>query len=218
VKDYVDKIAELETECERLKSLEEDFKVKEKKLITDMKKKGDLARQMLSEKDTYIQQILSNNDSGSNNGNSNSGKGGNNSGSSSSSSSSSSSGGGGGVQGNTENYNTTSTTSSSSAPSNSTGGQRLHDSNPSPAPSTTTTVPLNQSSSNPSSSTTPYHQSQSQSQGRVEGREGRVGVGSNRSGTLTQTDHDQQAYLKQAFCGFVKAKEPVEMEHLGILT
>ena len=189
-----------------------------------MKKKGDLARQMLSEKDTYIQQILSNNDSGSNNGNINnnnsnaagSGKGANNSSSSSSSNSGSSisSGGGDAVQGNTESHNTTSTASSSSAPSSSTGGQRLSDSYPSPAPSTITTVPSNQSSSNSSSSTTPNHQSQSQSQGR----EGRVGVGSNRSGTLTQTDHDQQAYLKQAFCGFVKAKEAVEMEHLGTLT
>ena len=68
VKDYVDKITELESECKKRKNLEEDFKLNEKKLINDMKKKGDLARQMLSEKDSYISQLLSNNDSGSGSG------------------------------------------------------------------------------------------------------------------------------------------------------
>ena len=235
MKDYVDKITELETECEKLKNLEENFKLNEKKLINDMKKKGDLARQMLSEKDTYISQLLSNNDSGSGSGN---GDGNNNintshnshnigggkssssssgSSSGSSSSSSSGSGGAGGVgHGKTESSNlidnnTTSTSSSSGAPSSSNSNMKqsyLDQSNPAPS------TPSNKSSSNPSIST-PNTQHQSYNQGREESREEGVGQRNNRSVTLSMTDQDQQAYLKQAFCGFVKAKEAVEMEHLG---
>ena len=37
-----------------------------------------------------------------------------------------------------------------------------------------------------------------------------------RAASLSSTEQEQHiAYLKQAFCGFVKAKEAVEMEHLG---
>ena len=235
----MDKITELQTECEQLKSLEEDFKMSEKKLISDMKKKGDLARQMLSEKDSYIQRLLSNNDSGSGNGNSNSnssyssqatgsGKGSSSSGNSSSSSSSSGGVGGGVICGETENLNnmdtnTASITSIHGSPSNSVTGKRSYDSNSAqpltaqsnPSPST----PSSKSSSNPPMSTAPdsQHQPQSQSQGREGGSEGRVGAANCRSVTLSQTNQDQQAYLKQAFCGFLKAKEAVEMEHLGAI-
>ena len=225
VKDYVDKIAELETECEKLRSHEEDFKTNEKKLINDMKKKGDLARQMLSEKDTYIQQLLSNNGTGSNNGNSNNTNSSHNdnlTGSGKSKNSSSSSGSvdsGGGVvaHGKTENSNITDNHATSISSSSS--GRNNSSSNPNQTPldqsHTAPSTPLNKSSSDRSMSTTPNSQSNSQSQGRDEGGEGRVAVGHNRSVALSQTDQDQQAYLKQAFCGFVRAKEAVEMEHLG---
>jgi hypothetical protein len=45
----------------------------------------------------------------------------------------------------------------------------------------------------------------------------RGGAG-DRAASLSGTEQEQHiAYLKQAFCGFVKAKEAVEMEHLGEL-
>ena len=49
------------------------MKIKEKSLISDMKRKGDLARQMMIEKDEIIQQLMltNKNNSNSNNGNSN---------------------------------------------------------------------------------------------------------------------------------------------------
>lgn len=63
----------MKAECDDLKDREESLKKREKTLHSEMKKKGDLARQMLAEKDVYIQQLLSNNSNGSiNNGNNNS--------------------------------------------------------------------------------------------------------------------------------------------------
>ena len=249
MKDYVEKISELESECKKLKSLEEDFKLNEKKLINDMKKKGDLARQMLSEKDSYISQLLSTNgsgsgtSSGSGSGSSGNGNGNNNintshnshvigvgksssssynSSSSGSGSSGSSSGSGSGGAGGVGHDNTTSILSSSSAPSSSSSScnsnmKQSYVDQSNAAPSTPT--PSNKSSSNPSISTPPNSSHQSYNQGREGSREREGGVNqknnTNRSVTLSKTDQDQQAYLKQAFCGFLKAKEAVEMEHLG---
>lgn len=44
-----------------------------------------------------------------------------------------------------------------------------------------------------------------------------IGTGTGEKGaSLSSTEQEQHiAYLKQAFCGFLKAKEAVEMEHLG---
>ena len=142
-----------------------------------------------------------------------------NCGSSSSSSSSSSSGssGSGGAGGVTHD-NTTSILSSSSTASSSSNNSNMKQSyvdQSNPAPST----PSNKSSSNTSISTPPNSQPQSYNQSREESRERDGGVNQrnnmNRGVTLSKTDQDQQAYLKQAFCGFLKAKEAVEMEHLG---
>ena len=65
----------MKAECDDLKDREESLKKREKTLHSEMKKKGDLARQMLAEKDVYIQQLLSTNSNSSNsinNGNNNS--------------------------------------------------------------------------------------------------------------------------------------------------
>lgn len=66
VKEYADKLEAMKAECEDLKDREESLKRKEKTLHSEMKKKGDLARQMLAEKDVYIQQLLSNNNTNNN--------------------------------------------------------------------------------------------------------------------------------------------------------
>ena len=114
--------------------------------------------------------------------------------------------------------NTTSILSSSSTASSSSNNSNMKQSyvdQSNPAPST----PSNKSSSNTSISTPPNSQPQSYNQSREESRERDGGVNQrnnmNRGVTLSKTDQDQQAYLKQAFCGFLKAKEAVEMEHLG---
>jgi hypothetical protein len=54
----LDEIAELTSQCDALRRNEADLKLREKALQTDMKKKGDLARQMLAEKDVIIQQLV----------------------------------------------------------------------------------------------------------------------------------------------------------------
>ena len=52
---------------------EADLKLREKTLQVDMKKKGDLARQMLSEKDVIIQQLVASSSTGGNGGSANMG-------------------------------------------------------------------------------------------------------------------------------------------------
>jgi hypothetical protein len=67
-KAQLDEIAELTSQCDALRRNEADLKLREKSLQTDMKKKGDLARQMLAEKDVIIQQLVASSSSTSGNG------------------------------------------------------------------------------------------------------------------------------------------------------
>ena len=57
-KAQLSEINALTSQCDAYRRNEADLKVREKALQMDMKKKGDLARQMLSEKDALIQQLM----------------------------------------------------------------------------------------------------------------------------------------------------------------
>ena len=67
VKRYMDEINTLTAETSELQESLDRVRVKEKSMLTDMKRKGDLARQMLLEKDEIIQQLMSSDRNNENN-------------------------------------------------------------------------------------------------------------------------------------------------------
>lgn len=206
---YIDEISSL-------KDAYEELKVKERQLINDMKKKGDLARMMLVEKDGIIEQLTKNN-SEKNSYNSSSSIHGTNSTSNNSNNDINNSGN----DNSNNNNNSNNTNSSKQNDNNSNKSNARHENNSLLTPSKsnnsiTQITPIKHLSNKDNKNTDKNHDNENNTNNNNDYSMNDLSMSSYINDNEQQKQEQLIKYLKQAFCGFVKAKKGVEMEHLGI--